>query len=140
MLHGSLYNKSTARENLSNMQMQISIGRIVVLVRDYAEARDFYIHNFDCKILFDQTNDDGKRYLHIGFSKDNAEAGIWFLKAEQDQLDKVGRQTGGPIMVLYTDDLDQVCKKLKNNNVTITMEPVDLPAYSFLHFLDFVRH
>ena len=117
--------------------MKIELGRVVVLVRDYDEALNFYQKALDCRIIFDQTTPEGKRYLHIGFKKRDL-AGIWFLKAEtEDELTRVGKQTGEqPAFVLYTNDLEKVHQRLKDHNIKINKQPTITPDYKFLHFLD----
>jgi len=118
--------------------MKISLGRIVLLVRDYDEALRFYETNLGARILSDTISESGKRYLHIRFEEKSV--GIWFLKAETpEQLERVGKQTGGmPSMVFYTDDLEEAYKQLLRNKVTISKLPVNEneTAFSFLHFLD----
>ena len=117
--------------------MKIEIGRIVILVKDFDETLDFYQKVLDCRVIFDQTTPEGKRYLHIGFKKRDL-TGIWFLKAEtEEELKYVGRQTSGqPVLVFYTDDLEKVYKRLKEHNVEINKQPAVAPGYKFLHFLD----
>ncbi len=116
--------------------MNIEFGRMVMLVRDYDEALDFYKTNFNAKILFDENSSFGLRFLHVGIG--NGEAGIWFLKADGKQQEQlVGSQTHQqPAMVLYTDDIDTMYERLLANNVRIEIAPVDSPQYSFLHCYD----
>ena len=117
--------------------MKIEFGRIVVLVKDYDEALNFYKTALDCKVIFDQVTPEGKRYLHIGFKKRDL-VGIWFLKAEtEEELARVGHQTmEQPLFVLYTDNLEKVYQRLKDNHVKINKQPTITPDYKFLHFLD----
>lgn len=117
--------------------MKIELGRIVVLVKDYDEALNFYQKTLDCKVIFDQVTPEGKRYLHVGFKKRDL-VGIWFLKAEtEEDLAGVGQQTvGQPLFVLYTDNLEKVYQRLKDNNVEINKPPTITPHNKFLHFLD----
>ncbi len=117
--------------------MNISLGRVIILVKDYDDALEFYKKNLSCKVIMDSTNEAGQRFVHTGFG-DTTETGIWFLKADTDEeLQRVGHQTGGqPMMVLYTDAFDNVYARLRENNVTIYREPVDTPEYKCLHFLD----
>lgn len=115
--------------------MKMQIGRIVILVKDYEEAYRFYNEALGCTKLFDTTTDDGQRFLHIGFSEGDS-IGIWFLKAGGKEVSRVGNQTAGPLMVIYTDQLEEVYIRLKQKNVSIKSEPVITPEYKFLHFLD----
>lgn len=117
--------------------MNNRLGRFVLLVHDYDEALHFYQKAFDCSVWFDKTTDAGQRFLHIGFSK-NDSAGLWFLKAENEESNlKVGRQTGGePLLVVYTDSLKAVHQNLIELKATLSREPVFDPEYSYLHCLD----
>ncbi len=112
-------------------------GRIVLLVKDYDQAFDFYSQALGCIKLYDQTLANGQRYLHIGFQKGD-KAGIWLLKAEgAEEEAHVGRQTlGQPAMVIYTSSLREAYENLKAKSVRIKVEPVFDASYSFLHFLD----
>ena len=118
-------------------KMKNYLGRIIILVRNYEEATAFYEQNFGFKKIFDVTTNVGQRFLHIG--TDPADAlGIWFLKADgKEQKERVGNQTcGQPTMVIYTTSLEEVHRKLKENNVRIKIEPVLTPEYKFLHCFD----
>ena len=112
-------------------------GRIVLLVKDYEAAWDFYHKNLGCVKLFDETHANGQRFLHIGF-KEGDHAGIWLLKAEgAEEEARVGRQTlGQPAMVVYTLSLKEAHVRLEANGVRIKKQPVFDVHYSFLHFLD----
>jgi len=116
--------------------MELSLGRIILLVNDYDEAFEFYEKKLKCKKFFDITENE-QRFLHIGFNA-NDKAGLWFLKAQTDeQKSRVGNQTAGqPMFVIYTDSLQEFYNHLINENVKIVREPVDIPEYKFFHFLD----
>jgi predicted enzyme related to lactoylglutathione lyase len=117
--------------------MKNYFGRIVILVHDYDEALAFYRQNFDAVVLFDQQAEIGVRFLQIGLSPGDKN-GIWFLKAgSREQLERVGDQTGGqPVMVIYTDAIEELYQKLVSNKVHIRIAPVLNPEYSFFHCLD----
>ncbi len=114
----------------------ITLGRTVILVKDYDEALKFYQSVFDCHVIFDQTTEEG-RFLHIGFGKKDG-AGIWLLKAEgEDELALVGNQTGGqPAMVLFTDDFEDTYGKLQRMNIKIIKKPHQDAEFRQTHFAD----
>lgn len=116
--------------------MKNYIGRIVLLVKDYDEAAAFYEENFGFEKLFDATTKEGQRFLHIGTKK--PEVGIWFLKADtEEQLNSIGKQTQGqPVMVIYTESIEELYHKLVSNHVRIKKKPVINPDYSFFHCYD----
>ncbi len=117
--------------------MKNYLGRMIILVRDYDEAFNFYKKNFNCKKIFELTTDVGQHFLHIGFDTDES-VGIWFLKAQgKEQENRVGNQTGEqPAMVIYTDELNTLYNKLIDNGVKIKIELVNTPEYSFFHCYD----
>lgn len=116
--------------------MELTFGRIVILVNDYDEAYEFYERILNCKKFFDLEN-NGQRFLHISLNS-NDKSGIWLLKAETDEQKKlVGNQTGGmPAFVVYSDSLDEFYVHLLNENVKITREPSEFGGNRFFHFLD----
>ncbi|MEO6695621.1 MAG: VOC family protein [Ignavibacteria bacterium] len=116
--------------------MELSLGRIILLVNDYDEAFEFYERVLMCKKFFDIT-ENSKRFLHIGLNA-NDKAGIWFVKADsEEQKNHVGNQTAGqPVFVIYTDSLNDLYDHLLKERVEIVREPVETPEYKFFHFLD----
>jgi len=117
--------------------MKVDLGRSVILVNDYDEAFEFYKLNFGCKKFFDITKDDGQRFMHICFDSETR-AGLWFLKAEtEEQQEAVGRQTAGmPMLVLYTDDFDELTEIISDNGVTFNCEPEITDEYKSVSLND----
>ncbi|MEP7145293.1 MAG: VOC family protein [Ferruginibacter sp.] len=117
--------------------MQNKLGRIIILVDDYDKALKFYETNFFCKKIFDSEGPNDQRYLHVGFS-DHDSIGIWFLLADNDeQKNKIGKQTAGqPTFVIYTDACEKFYDHIKINEVTIVEELVSTPQSKFFHCLD----
>lgn len=119
--------------------MKNHIGRIVLLVKNYDEAADFYQRNFGFTKLFDMTTPEGQRFLHVGTEAKNA-MGIWFLLAtesEHEHESGVGKQTQGePLMVIYTSAIMELYKRLKANGVKIKVELVHSLSYSYFHCFD----
>jgi predicted enzyme related to lactoylglutathione lyase len=118
-------------------EMKTKLGRAVILVDNYDLAFDFYEKNFSCKKIFDMTNPQGQRFLHVAFSG-NDETGIWFLKADSPLQQKlIGNQTGGqPTLVIYTNDIEELYHHVKSNGVTITEALVSGRDSKFFHCLD----
>ncbi|PUZ22129.1 hypothetical protein GA0116948_11152 [Chitinophaga costaii] len=100
--------------------METTLGRAVILVTDYDAAFAFYEKNFFCHKLFESTTPEGKRFLHVGFSEDDA-VGIWFMEAStEEQQASVGKQTAGqPTLVIYTDDAAGMYAHVKANDVQL---------------------
>jgi hypothetical protein len=70
------------------------------------------------------------------------EIAIWFLQADAGaEQALVGRQTGGqPMLVIYTDNLEELYGRLRSNGVRIQKEPVISPDYKFFHCLDHLEN
>ena len=117
--------------------MKNQIGRIILLVHDYDESAAFYEHALGFHKIFDQTSENGKRYLHLAPSKVKS-AGIWLLQAEtREQKEAVGKQVqGAPTFVLYTDAFKEMHQRMVEHNVTIKKGPQESKDSLFLHFAD----
>ncbi|MBI3685774.1 MAG: VOC family protein [Actinobacteria bacterium] len=112
------------------------VGRVVVLVRDYDEAVEFYAQ-LGFQRLFDGRGDNGFRFVHIGLP-DQSGVGLWLLQpADEEQIALIGRQTGGqPLMVLYTDDLHGEYLRLASLGVTFREDPREEQDSYVAHFRD----
>lgn len=118
------------------MNFDLSLGRVVVLVRDYDEAYQFYQKAFGCHKMYDETRPDGQRFLHIGFGK-NENNGIWFLRASEASESRVGNQTSGePLLVLYTSDIFPLYDYIRESGVEINEELKITPKSKFFHCMD----
>ncbi|MBT2510168.1 VOC family protein [Streptomyces sp. ISL-98] len=112
-----------------------ALGRTVVLVADADAALVFYRDILGFSILHDQTA-GGDRYLHVGLSG-QAQAGLWLMPATTArERELIGRQCGGqPLLVLYTDDVQQIGNHLRAHGVRVWDEREDADSRS-LHFED----
>jgi catechol 2,3-dioxygenase-like lactoylglutathione lyase family enzyme len=112
------------------------VGRVVLLVRDYDEALEFYA-KIGFQVLFDQVADNGFRFVHIGLVDQNG-VGLWLLQpADEDQRTAIGRQTGGqPMLVLYTDDVHSDYLRLSSQGVPFREEPREEADSFVAHFRD----
>lgn len=116
--------------------MDIEFGRITILVNDYDEAFAFYEKALSCKKFFDLVEND-RRFLHVGLNAKD-KSGIWFLKAETSEQKKlVGNQTVGmPLMVLYTDSIDELYDHMNNLEIKITKELTEKEDSKYFQFHD----
>lgn len=90
-------------------------------VTDMEQSRRFYQAAFDWKF-----NDYGPGYA--GIQKQDGEAGGFRLERE------VGR--GGPLVILYSNDLDATIKRVRGAGGRITKEPFEFPGGRRFHFED----
>jgi predicted enzyme related to lactoylglutathione lyase len=122
---------------------QLTLGRVVLLVRDFDEALDFYRDALGAVPLYDQTV-GSQRFLHVGFAGSQAAgagpgtlAGIWFLEPDADNEELVGRQAGGqPFLVLYTSDLDTALARFTGAGGQVRKPAEDSQGARFAHVLD----
>lgn len=112
------------------------VGRVVVLVRDYDEAIEFYA-GLGFQRLFDGRSDNGFRFVHLGLPEQNG-VGLWLLQpADDEQSALIGRQTGGqPLMVLYTDDVHAEYMRLSSLGVNFREDPREEEDSYVAHFRD----
>ncbi len=90
-------------------------------VTDMAEARRFYEDAFDWSF-----NDYGPDYSGIRAGK--GEAG-------GQRLD-TSVSTGGPLVILYSSDLDDSLKRVRRAGGRVVKEPFEFPGGRRFHFMD----
>jgi len=111
-----------------------SIGRQVMLVRDYDEALAFYRDKLGFETIVDMQAGE-RRYVHLQLP---TQKGIGFLKAEtEEQRSRFGRQTAGqPCAVIYADDFHATHYELASRGVCFTREPREESGAFFAQFED----
>ena len=98
-----------------------SIDYIEFAVSDMTESKRFYEAAFDWKF-----NDYGPDYA--GIQGQGGEAGGLRLEPEVS--------TGGPLVVLYSTDLDMTLTRVREAGGRILKEPFDFPGGHRFHFED----
>lgn len=86
-----------------------------------AESKRFYAAAFGWEF-----NDYGPDYA--GIRKGGGEAGGFRLESKVT--------TGGPLVVLYSENLDETLTKVRQAGGRISTEPFDFPGGRRFHFLD----
>ncbi|HYD59492.1 MAG TPA: VOC family protein [Noviherbaspirillum sp.] len=127
--------------DISSATPPLTLGRLVVLVRDYDAALDFYSTAFGARVLFDAPSPTGDRYLHVGFGAEagqpDARTGIWLLRATGSDLELVGRQAGGqPLAVFYTTDVRAAVERVAAAGGRVVRPVVTADGASFAHVTD----
>lgn len=112
------------------------IGRTVLLVRDYEEARAFYA-KLGFETLHDEHLPDGRRFLHIGLPSQPG-VGLWLLRPTgPDGEARIGRQTGGePVLVLYVRDLEATIARARAAGIDGFGEVGHTADSAFVHLAD----
>lgn len=86
--------------------MKQSIGQVAVVVRDYDEAIDFYVHRLGFSLIEDTPVEaQNKRWVVVA-PPGSSESRLLLARAVGDeQASRVGNQTGGRVFLfLHTDD------------------------------------
>jgi predicted enzyme related to lactoylglutathione lyase len=98
-----------------------AIDYIEFAVTDMAQSKDFYAAAFDWRF-----NDYGPSYA--GIQKPGGEAGG--LQLEPDV------SPGGPLVILYSEDLETTIASVRAAGGRVTKEPFDFPGGRRFHFAD----
>jgi predicted enzyme related to lactoylglutathione lyase len=126
----------------------LSLGRVIVLVRDYDAALAFYQAAFGARVVFDAPSPTGDRYLHVtlepealapaaGAVPSAPVVGFWLLRASDADEGHVGRQTAGhPLAVLYTTDVEAAVARALAAGGALTRPLQTAGGASFAHVAD----
>ena len=121
MLLGSCANQVPATDMSEPQHVHHQINYIEISVTDMAAAQKFYAAAFGW-----QFTDYGPEYA--GIKKQVGEAGGLRL------MDKV--TTGGPLVILYSDDIVASFEQAKSAGARITAEVFEFPGGRRFQFLD----
>jgi catechol 2,3-dioxygenase-like lactoylglutathione lyase family enzyme len=100
------------------------IARISIVVRDYDEAIEFYTRVLGFKLIEDSKLSDQKRWVVVAPEESTGCALLLAKAANEEQLSRVGNQTGGRVFLfLYTNDFQKFFQRLLNLNVKIIRPP-----------------
>lgn len=106
--------------------MPSHLGAVALVVRDYDEARNWYVGKLDFTVIEDTQQGDGKRWLLVA-PPGSAETRILLAQAATGEQDAfIGNQTGGRVFLfLHTDDFWRDYNAFKARGVTFVEEPRD---------------
>jgi catechol 2,3-dioxygenase-like lactoylglutathione lyase family enzyme len=105
--------------------MNQSIGLVTLVVRDYDEAIQFYVHKLGFIVLEDKPlPEEDKRWVVIVPRGVSSTRLLLARAATAAQKSCVGNQTGGRVfMFLYTDDFARDYKLYRERGVVFVREP-----------------
>ena len=111
--------------NLINKKMKQHLAQIVLVVKEYDEAIEFYTKKLNFILVEDTVLSKTKRWVVIAPPGTN---GCKLLLAKADgaeQQSRVGNQTGGRVFLfLYTDNFERDYKGMQEKNIEFTRTPV----------------
>lgn len=101
-----------------------TIAHIALVVRDYDEAIDFYTRILGFELIEDTALDEGKRWVLVAPSKGSGTSILLARAVGDEQLARVGDQTGGRVFLfLYTDDFWRDYRRFESRGVRFVREP-----------------
>ena len=113
----------------------IKLALTALLVRDYDEAIDWYTRVLGFRLVSDEDQGGGKRWVVI---EDGAERALLLAKAKKpEELAAVGNQFGGRVgLFLHVEDFDAVYRRLIEANASFDEQPRDEPYGKVVVFRD----
>ncbi len=117
--------------------MQQQIAQIALVVKDYDEAIAFYCKKLHFILVEDTRLSETKRWVLVSPPGSSGTKLLLAQAANEEQLSRVGNQTGGRVFLfLYTDDFDRDFKNLKDNDIRIIRGPLEEPYGKVAVFAD----
>jgi len=117
--------------------MNQSIFQFALVVRDYDEAIEFYTQKLQFVLVEDTRLSDVKRWVVVKPQGEGACSILLAKAANEEQLSRVGNQTGGRVFLfLHTDNIDHDHKMLLQHNIQIVRGPVTEPHGKVIVFAD----
>jgi catechol 2,3-dioxygenase-like lactoylglutathione lyase family enzyme len=100
------------------------LGAVALLVRDYDEARDWYVNVLGFTLVEDSDMGGGKRWLVVA-PPGSREARLLLAKAvKPGEVAQIGNQAGGRVFLfLMTDDFLRDHAAMKSRGVRFLEEP-----------------
>lgn len=106
--------------------MKQSIGHIALVVREYAEAIDFYVNTLGFRLVEDRfVPEQNKRWVLV--APPGSEASLLLARAANaEQAQFIGNQSGGRVFLfLHTDDFWRDFELYKARGVEFVRAPVE---------------
>lgn len=101
------------------------LAQIALVVRDYDEAIEFYTQKLNFKLIEDTVLSETKRWVLIVPPGSDGCKLLLAKAANEEQLSRVGNQTGGRVFLfLHTDNFQRDFQNLREQSITIVRQPV----------------
>ena len=104
--------------------MKQHIAHIALVVDDYDEAIKFYTEQLNFTLIEDTALSETKRWVLVA-PKGSSDCCLLLAKAaNEDQMARVGDQTGGRVFLfLYTDDFWRDYKAMQQKGISFVRDP-----------------
>jgi catechol 2,3-dioxygenase-like lactoylglutathione lyase family enzyme len=114
-----------------------SISQVALLVRDYDEAKRFFMQSLRFVLLEDAPLAGDKRWVRVAPSRSGGAALLLAKAVTPEQERAVGNQTGGRVfMFLRTDNFHDDYEHMKSRGVRFTEAPRSESYGTVVVFLD----
>ena len=108
--------------------MNRSIAHIALVVRDYDEAIRYYVDILRFRLVEDTVMSETKRWVLVAPSDESGCTLLLAKAANEEQLSRVGNQTGGRVFLfLHTDDFHRDYDHMRAHGVEFIRGPVEEP-------------
>ena len=118
--------------------MKQCLGLVSLVVRDYAEALDFFVGKLGFRLIEDSpVPEQAKRWVVIA-PPGATESRLLLARASTpEQVSRIGAQTGGRVFLfLYTDNFWRDYRRYRTQGVVFVREPKDEPYGTVAVFQD----
>jgi catechol 2,3-dioxygenase-like lactoylglutathione lyase family enzyme len=100
------------------------LGLVALVVREYDEAIDFYVHKLGFDLVEDSARPDGSRWVVVRPPGARETALLLARAADPRQESRIGDQTGGRVgLFLNTDDFARDHTRMSAAGVRFVEEP-----------------
>jgi len=99
--------------------------QVTLLVKDYDEAKQFFVEKLGFVVVEDKQITESKRWIVVAPSSQSP-MGLLLAKARNDEL--VGNQADGKVFLfMHTDDAVRQCSEYRERGVRIVEDVTDTP-------------
>jgi len=118
--------------------MQQAIVHVALVVRDYDEAIRFFCDKLRFRLVVDSYQpEQDKRWVLVAPPGSNATSLLLARASTPDQVEFIGRQTGGRVFLfLSTDDFWRDFTAMRSAGIRFVREPMEAPYGTVAVFED----
>ena len=117
--------------------MKQELAHIALVVADYDEAIAFYTKQLKFTLTEDTVLSETKRWVLVAPPGSNGCQLLLAKAANEEQVSRVGNQTGGRVFLfLYTDNLQRDYTSMLEKGIEFVREPITEPYGTVAMFKD----